>query len=101
MVEVNLMNQILIEKLNELKNIHIIDIRSQVKYEEGHILNAINIPKNNLMSSPDAYLSKDTKYYIYCDLGIISREVCVNLDELGYDVINLIGGYKRWLEANK
>ena len=91
------MEQILIESLKEMDDVNIIDIRDQEKYNKNHILKAINIPKDVLMNSPETYLSKDSKYYIYCEIGLLSREVCTKLTE--YNLVNCIGGYKRWVET--
>jgi len=94
------MEKILISELKELNEVNIIDVRKEEDYEKGYILNAINIPKNLLMSNPDKYLDKGTKYYIYCDIGLLSREICNSLDR-DYDLVNLVGGYKKWIETNK
>ena len=82
-------------KKNSLVNL--IDIRSVEKYNSSHILNAKNIPANNLIASMNKYLNKDDKYYIYCQRGILSKKVCQILKSNGYDVINIIGGYEAWL----
>jgi rhodanese-related sulfurtransferase len=93
------MKKILIEDLNELEDINIIDLRDKEDYELGHILNAFNIPKKELLRAPDNYLEKDKKYYLYCEVGLLSREACTEL-EGKFDVINCIGGYKKWKETD-
>lgn len=72
---------------------NIIDIRSNNEYKKGHIYNAINIPKEELLLNFNKYLSKNITYYIYCQFGNKSKEVCNKLNNLGYDVINVYGGY--------
>ena len=76
----------------------LIDIREKYEYILGNIPNSINIPLNYLKMLPEEYLSKDKKYYIYCDSGSKSRKLCMFLDNLGYDVVDLVGGYKEYLE---
>ena len=72
---------------------NIIDIRDYNKYLQGHIYNAINISKNDLIYNHKNYLEKNKTYYIYCNLGNESKRVCEILSNLGYDVINVYGGY--------
>ena len=51
--------------LKQLNNINLIDIRSIEKYNSNHIINAKNIPMEKLLISPEKYLDKNQKYYIY------------------------------------
>lgn len=94
-----MINNISISELNNNENI--IDIRSNEKYQNGHINNAINIPSDVLMSNPQKYLNINTKYYICCPRGILSVKVCTFLSRMGYDVVNINGGYDAWLKCNK
>ena len=75
---------------------NIIDIRSQNDYNKGHIYNAVNIPKDELLRNYKYYLRKEETYYIYCEFGSRSRSVCEILTMLGYDVINVYGGYSNF-----
>ena len=83
--------------LKQLKNINLIDIRSIEKYNNKHILNAINIPLEQLLIRPEKYLMKENKYYIYCQKGIQSRKLCQILINGGYSVVNVSGGYESWI----
>lgn len=82
-----------IEAKNLSPNYEIIDIRSKVEYSKGHIYNARNIDMNKLLNEHDKYLDKSKTYYIYCSFGNKSKKVCELLTLLGYDVINVYGGY--------
>lgn len=82
-----------IESKNLSPNYEIIDIRSQTEYIKGHIYNARNIDMNKLLNENDKYLDKSKTYYIYCSFGNKSKKVCEMLTLLGYDVINVYGGY--------
>ena len=86
-----------IEELKKLNNPNLIDIRSIEKYNNKHIMNAINIPMEQLLIKPEKYLVKDKKYYIYCQKGIQSRKLCMILTNCGYDVVNVSGGYESWI----
>lgn len=82
-----------IEAKNLSANYEIIDIRSKFEYDKGHIYNARNIEANKLLNEHDKFLDKSKTYYIYCSFGNKSKKVCEMLTLLGYDVINVYGGY--------
>ena len=71
----------------------IIDIRSNYKYNIEHIPNSINIDSIELVSNPNKYLNKNQKYYIYCQTGHTSKIVVDKLNSLGYNTVNIDGGY--------
>ena len=81
------------EIIDNLNNINIIDIRDNYLYNIESVPNSKNIPMNFLLMNPSNYLDKNNTYYIYCNRGINSKKTCDVLTSLGYDVINLIGGY--------
>ena len=91
------MNNISIIEFKKLKNINIVDIRSIEKYNNNHINGAINIPSNLLLNDPGRYLIKLDKYYIYCQRGIQSKKICLILQKMGYNVVNIQGGYEAWI----
>ena len=76
---------------------NIIDIRSIEKYNDNHMPKAINIPMLLLIKFPNKYLDKNKTYYIYCQRGINSKRVCNELTKMGYNVVNIIGGYEAWI----
>jgi rhodanese-related sulfurtransferase len=82
-------------------NIKIIDIRDPKEVKYGIIPNSINIPMIELITKPSLYLRKKEMYYIYCASGIKSNSVCYNLSEVGYNVTNVLGGYRRWIIDNE
>ena len=83
--------------LKKLNNINIIDIRSVEKYNNGHIKNSKNITLEKILINPKKYLDKNQKYYIYCQKGIQSKELCQFLKNNKYNVVNIIGGYESWV----
>lgn len=93
-----MINSISVTELKRLgPNINLIDIRSMAKYNDNHIMKAINIPQDTLTMYYYKYLRKDTIYYIYCEHGHNSIRVCSLLNSLGYKVYSLIGGYENWI----
>lgn len=83
-----------------INQINIIDIRSIQSYNNNHIPGAKNIPFEKLITNPTLYLNKNEKYYIYCQKGLSSENVCQILASLGYDVVNIDGGYESWIINN-
>lgn len=86
-----------VSDLKKLNYTNLIDIRSIEKYNSKHILNAVNIPLEQLLIRPQKYLLKGEKYYIYCQKGIQSRKLCQILINSGYNVVNVSGGYEAWI----
>jgi len=86
-----------VKDLNNYNNINLIDIRSNQSYNNNHIDGAINIPYEKILIEPNKYLDMNQKYYIYCQKGITSRKLCQILQNKGYKVININGGYEEWI----
>lgn len=80
-----------------MSGIDIIDIRSKEKYNDNHILNAHNIPFDKLLIKPGNYIDKNHEYYIYCQTGSQTKQLCNILNKQGYNLINIIGGYEAWI----
>lgn len=80
-----------------LNSINLIDIRSGVSYNNNHIPGAKNIGYNDLIMNYPKYLNKGEKYYFYCQRGMNSHKLCSYLSNLGYDVVNVAGGYESWI----
>lgn len=79
------------------KPIYLIDIRDSDSYNRGHIPGAIHIVSSELIYHPSRYLDKNKKYYLYCDFGYISEDVCRRLFMQGYRVFSILGGYQNYL----
>lgn len=76
---------------------NIIDIRSRDRYLKGHISNSININYADLLTNYKKYLSKEKEYYVYCDSGNKSLILVNKLNNLGYNLVNIEGGYNNYL----
>lgn len=88
---------ITITDLLQYNGLNIIDIRSEQSYNNNHIPGAINIPFEKLIVNPEKYLSRDKKYFIYCQRGITSPRTCQILINKGYKTVDIIGGYEEWI----
>ena len=88
--------QDLMEK-NRYHTINIIDIRDNLSYIRGHIINAINIPSKNLLEEPQKYLKPKEIYYLYCQTGRTSKQLVNILNKRGYHTFDVVGGYNNYL----
>ena len=92
------MKSIDIKELEKLEpaRITIVDIRKQEDYERNTVPHAVNIPmekfENNL---PD--LDKEKPIYVLCYTGEKSESIVEKLEEAGYNVTNITGGYRAFL----
>lgn len=76
---------------------NIIDIRSRDRYLKGHIPDSININYTDLLINYKKYLSKEKEYYVYCESGTRSLILVNKLNKLGYNLVNIEGGYNNYL----
>lgn len=97
-IDINEIDQININgvNLNSTYSRILLDVRDKYEYIIGNIKNSINIPFNYLALMPENYLNKTNTYYIYCEYGGKSRKLCIILKQLGYNVVDLIGGYDKY-----
>lgn len=92
-----MLESITVNDLKKLYNIEIIDLRSNEKYNDNHIPNAHNIPFDKILLFPDKYLDKQKKYYVYCQKGLQSKQLCRSLNIKGFKTVHIIGGYEAWI----
>jgi rhodanese-related sulfurtransferase len=79
------------------KKIQLIDVRTPKEYKEGTILNAVNIDfLDESFSKNIKQLDKKQPVYIFCQSGKRSAAAAEKMQEAGFDVIELAGGYKAW-----
>ena len=76
---------------------NIIDIRSRDKYNTNHIPGAINIESYELLNNPNKYLKREEVYYLYCTSGYTSGNVSNKLNLLGFNTVNIDGGFNNYL----
>ncbi len=79
------------------KSIVLLDIRSKMEYEEGHIEDAINVPLDQLEEVIEKrILKKNQTIYLYCRSGVRTLTAGDILLNLGYTSIYDIGGIIYW-----
>ena len=75
----------------------VIDVRTSVEYDSGHIENAINIPYDVIKDKINEITEdKDTLIKLYCRSGRRSGIAKDVLDKLGYKNVTNEGGYEEF-----
>lgn len=79
----------------------VIDLRGKEAFNQGHIVNAINLPQAELLNNPDKIKKyQDKPVILTCDLGQSSTTVATQLRKKGYNkVFVLAGGLQSWKNA--
>ena len=91
--EINdLVDTISVEELRNEEKPYILDVRTIEEYNLSHIDGAINIPLDELRENLEK-LDKSKEIIVHCHSGLRSYLACRILQQKGYNVKNLIGGY--------
>lgn len=75
----------------------VVDIRPQEQYERGTFPGAVSIPMDVFEENMDR-IPKDKTIYLMCHTGERSRGYTEDLEEAGYDAVNVDGGYRAYLK---
>ncbi|WP_461205781.1 FAD-dependent oxidoreductase [Clostridium sp. DL1XJH146] len=99
LVGLNLLNgqfkQVPVSKVRELveQDAFIVDVREENEFEEGHLVNAVNIPLSQIRDRLDE-IPKDRPVYLHCRSAQRSYNAVLALQSLGYDnACNISGSY--------
>ncbi|MDQ0176902.1 rhodanese-like domain-containing protein [Bacillus chungangensis] len=85
----------LAQKLDNKEPLHLIDVREHEEVATGMIPTAQHIPMGEIPVTLHK-LDKQTPYIFICRSGNRSGQVCLFLQEQGYDVTNMVGGMLEW-----
>ena len=83
-------------------NAIVLDVRDRAEFDEGHIVDAVNIPYASLESRLDELNKyKERPVVIACKMGQHSGAAGTLLQKNGYsNVVRLTGGYSEWRAQN-
>lgn len=85
----------------EKKSLNIIDVRKESEYNSEHMINAKNLPLDNVNDTMQK-LDVDKTYYIHCAGGYRSMIFISILKAHGYmNLVNVNGGFTAMKETNK
>jgi len=87
-----------VTRLINHENAALVDVRSHLDFEGGHIINARNIPATELTANPETLNQyKHQAVIIYCDNGVQSSAQAKVLMKQGFaQVYYMKGGLAEW-----
>ncbi|WP_336881654.1 rhodanese-like domain-containing protein [Priestia koreensis] len=83
------------EKLEKKEPVLLVDVREDEEVADGMIPGAKHIKMGDIPANLD-YFDKDKEYIFICRSGKRSENVCMYLQDQGYNVRNLVGGMLDW-----
>ena len=87
-----------IEKLSELQNKIIIDIRPEHEFKRGYIPESINIAEEDIQKRIKEFDNNDN-ICLVCATGNKTEYLVEELESLGFEnVYNLVGGYEAYMK---
>jgi rhodanese-related sulfurtransferase len=78
----------------------VLDVRTPAEFAKGGIPNARNVSLNQLRDKLHE-LPRDRTIHAYCGVGLRSYIACRILEQNGFDVRNLSGGYATYRTVTK
>lgn len=78
----------------------VVDVRSAGEYAGGSLPGAVNVPVDELRARVGE-IEKDRPVVVHCQVGLRGSVAARVLDQLGYDVVNLDGGYRTWRDGTR
>lgn len=94
----NIDGKTLKQKINNNEQLTIIDVRSNEDFEKGHINGAVNIPMMTLGMEAEN-LDNEKPVVVYCRTGKKSVGASLFLEDMGFKVYNLKGGYGEYINS--
>ncbi|MBA2871805.1 rhodanese-related sulfurtransferase [Anoxybacillus calidus] len=83
------------KKLESGEKLNLIDVREDEEVAHGMIPGAKHIKMGDIPNRLDEF-NKEEEYIFICRSGARSGNVCRYLQELGYNVRNMVGGMLAW-----
>ena len=84
-------------KLISTEGVVLLDVRSQMDYDIGHIEGAQSLPLDDLVENIDTIApDKNTMIIVYCQCGCRSDGAAQTLINLGYANVYDLGGLDDW-----
>ncbi|MFD2701775.1 FAD-dependent oxidoreductase [Paenibacillus shunpengii] len=74
----------------------LVDVRSELEHQNGHIPDSVNIPVDELRDRLSE-LDRNKEIWVYCQVGLRGYTSARILQQHGYRVRNLTGGYKTYM----
>src|SRR6476661_2226581 len=76
-----------------------VDVREPNEYNLGRVPGAIPLPRGTIETRGEGMLPRGKTLVVYCGGGSRSALAADTLQQMGYDVRSLRGGYRGWVEG--
>lgn len=85
---------------NNKQDFVLLDVRSTLSFEQGHITNSISLPHQKINTESLKEYSDDTLFIVYCAGPHCNgtEKAAIRLAKLGRPVKKMIGGMTGWLD---
>lgn len=84
-------------RLDNEKDIILVDVRTEEEYQEEHIKDALLLPLDNISENAATVIpDKEAIYFVYCLSGGRSATASEQLLEMGYKNLYDLGGISDW-----
>lgn len=81
-------------------NIHVVDVREEKDYLEGHIPGAVNLPADDWSNLEGLDREKMNVIYCYSHVCHLAAKAALTFAEQGFSVMEMDGGFKAWVAHN-
>lgn len=100
--EIKSITTVELKELLSKGKIQLLDVRTPKEVKEGAIKKAlfVNFFDKDFTEKAVKKLHKNKPVYLYCRSGNRSGKASKLLQEKGFDVYNVIGGYTKWKQEN-
>lgn len=87
--------------LNKKEICHVIDVREDLEWNQGHIPHAIHLSKGIIERDIESQIpDANAKVVLYCGGGYRSALAAENLQKMNYkNILSLKGGFAAWKES--
>ena len=83
-----------LEEVLKENNYIIVDVRTKEEFDSGHLVDAINIPEEELEKNLNK-LDKNKYIFVYCRSGRRSHNAMIKLNKNGFKNVIDLGGYEK------
>jgi rhodanese-related sulfurtransferase len=90
----------LVARLEAGEKMRLVDVRTQMEFNRGHIPEAVNLPLGTFNSSIPEISAEET-VVMMCQHGMRSKAACKQVEGTYSNLFNLVGGYPAWKATQK
>jgi rhodanese-related sulfurtransferase len=84
----------------DAKDAIFVDVREPNEYNLGRVPGALPLPRGTIETRGEGMLPRDKELIVYCGGGSRSALAADTLQQMGYRVRSMRGGYRAWVEGD-